>query len=63
MSPSMPNRAEPTPPTLGDPALNAERNSQIRANANMFGRAATILTSGTGVATPPTVQRKTLLGG
>lgn len=63
MTPSIPNRAPPSAPTLNDPALAAQRNSQLQDFAALYGRRATMLTGGQGVATQPAVQRKTLLGG
>lgn len=63
MTPSIPNRAAPSAPTLTDPALMAQRTSQIQSAAAMYGRQATILTGGQGAQGAAPVQRKTLLGG
>lgn len=59
-----PREGEPTgPPSLTDPSVTAAMRDTNLDAAQTFGRASTVLTGGTGVAAPPTVQRKTLLGG
>jgi hypothetical protein len=56
--------APPPPvPTLANPAvLDAERQQEA-SQAQAAGRASTLLTSGTGVTSQPTLAKKTLLGG
>lgn len=60
--PNIPRRAEPTPPTLANPALDAARTQALDSAQNAFGRAQTILTGGQGVTQPGQLQKKTLLG-
>lgn len=55
-------RAEPTPPTLANPAIDAMRKSQLSNVSDVYGRAQTILTSGQGAADAGTAQRRTILG-
>ncbi len=54
--------AAPAAPTTATPSVQAASTQLLDTQAQMMGRASTILTSGQGVlATPPTMQ-KTLLG-
>ncbi len=55
-------RATPTPPTAGNPAINAFRNSQLSNATDVYGRAQTVLTSGAGAPDQGTAQRRTILG-
>lgn len=57
-----PNRATPTPPTLANPGIDAFRKSELDNQANVFGRASTILTAGQGAAQTGTATRRTILG-
>jgi hypothetical protein len=58
---------EPTPPpsvpTLADPSVMAAEQYQAKMASTAYGRQQTILTGGTGVAQPPTVSKKQILGG
>jgi hypothetical protein len=62
-SPSIPQRNEPNAPTPSDPAIQAAERSQLTQQGAMYGRAATVLTSGQGDTSPAPVAKKTLLGG
>jgi hypothetical protein len=61
-SPKIADRAAPSTPNASDPAIqDAERATATQAG-NMYSRASTVLTSGMGDATAPTIARKSLLG-
>ena len=64
-SPKGPNNyvTATTPPSATDPAIQKAGALAQFAAASAKGRASTIATSGTGVPSPATVQRKTILGG
>lgn len=61
-APSIPKRAEPTPPSPNDPAIQEAERASAGAMGNTYGRAQTLLTSGQGVTTQPTISKKSLLG-
>lgn len=61
-SPPPPPPVEPTPVTRDDPAVEEARRKERDAARLRLGRAATILTSGAGLAGTGPVTRKRLLG-
>jgi len=63
-SPSMPALPAATPvPDDKDPAIEEARRKEVIAARKAKGRAATLLTGGTGVSGQANVQSKSLLGG
>jgi hypothetical protein len=50
------------PPTPTDPSVEAAADAQRQAQAQAAGRASTILTSGLGGPSTPTLGKKQLLG-
>ena len=62
LTPKIAQRASPTPPTLGNPALDAARAEALDVGQNVYGRQQPILSGATSSA-PGTVQKKVLLGG
>jgi hypothetical protein len=52
----------PPPPTPTDPSVEAAADAQRQAQAQAAGRASTILTSGLGDTSTPTLGKKELLG-
>ena len=61
-SPSIPNRAADTVPTPNDPAIQAAQRAAITQAGQAYGRGQTVLTSGQGDVSTPTIAKKSLLG-
>lgn len=62
-APSPPPPAAAPPPAANDTAVEAARRAELTAAAKARGRAATLLTSGSGDVSTPNIGRTTLLGG
>jgi hypothetical protein len=62
-SPNIPKRANPTAPQAGDTAIESARAAQMKANEDLYGRQATLMTGGGGAAGTPDIGKKSLLGG
>lgn len=61
-APNVPERAPATPPTSSDPALQAAQRNALSQQGSMYGRAQTLLTTGAGDTSAPSVAKKSLLG-
>ena len=61
-SPHIPNRATPNAPTAADPAVQAAQRAASKTAEDVYGRQATLLTSGMGDTSTPTIAKKSLLG-
>jgi hypothetical protein len=61
-SQNIPKRATPNAPSAADPAVQAAQRAATTAAGDVYGRAATLLTSGAGDTNAPTIARKSLLG-
>jgi len=57
-----PERAPVTAPTPTDPAIQAAARAAGTQTGQMYGRAQTLLTSGQGDVSAPTIAKKSLLG-
>jgi hypothetical protein len=62
-SPSIPARAAPSAPNPNDPNIQAAARAASVNAQNMYGRNQTLLTSGMGDTTAPSIGKKTILGG